>query len=1229
MGWNNPPLPWSELERRLSGRSRAPGTAGGASTAGDGAGGGGTDAAEPPPTAPHTAAPGAGAAPAEEAVPYAELHVHSHFSFLDGASAPEELVAEAARLRLAGIALTDHDGLYGAAVFAEAAELVARRRTSAHHVTDPAHITDPTHITDAPRAPDPPLTVYGAELSLGLDVPQLGVADPQGTHLLVLANGASGYHRLAAAITEGQLTGGAKGRPSYRLEELAAQANGEWAVLTGCRKGAVRQALAGASTRAQGADRARAELRRLTELFGQDQVFVELTSHGHPGDDVANERLAALAAEQGLPTIVTGNVHYASAAQAPLAEAMAAVRARRSLDELDAHLPASGAARLRSGAAQLRRFPRTPDAVTRTAPLARTLAFPLRAARPRLPQLPLPAGESQMSWLRRLVWEGAERRYGTFGRAVRERLERELEVIAQKDFPGYFLIVHDLVQEARRRGILCQGRGSAANSAVCFVLGITAVDSIRYDLPFERFLSSMRDEEPDIDVDFDSERREEIIQYVYDSYGRRNAAQVANIISYRPKAAIRDAAKALGYGPGQQRAWTKAMEQWRAIEEDPASPIPLPVQRLAQQFLSAPRHLGIHSGGMVLTERPVGEVCPIEHARMERRTVLQWDKESCASMGLVKFDLLGLGMLSALQKTMDLIADATGERWTLETVPKEEPGVYDMLCRADAIGVFQLESRAQLNTLPRLRPRSFYDLVIEIALIRPGPIQGGAVHPYLRRRNGTEEVTYPHPKLEPVLRRTLGVPLFQEQLMQMAMAVGDCSAEDADLLRRAMGSKRGEERIDALRDTLFAGMARNGITDEDAQHLYEQIQAFASFGFAESHSISFALLVYISSWFKLHYPAAFLAGLLRSQPMGFYAPRTLVADARRHGVEIRPVDVQRSGALSGLEARTAAEPGHEHGHGHGSAPETATGPAEPASPAGPSGPAGPAGPAGLSGSTRTAAHAGCTADEPVRALAPHEAEAQVPPFEPGAPDTSGAHRRDGAFAVRLGLSEIRGIEPATAERIVRARAAGPFHDLADLARRADLDRTRIEALAAAGACDSLGLSRREALWSAGPAAENRERFLPGIAVHVQPPLLPVLSREEQTTLDLWSTGIATGDHPLALLREELDARGITRSDRTRRTPPGTRVSIAGLVTHRQRPGTAGGITFLTVEDEVGTVNIVTFAQVWQRNRLVARSAPALIVHGLLERSPEGVVNVIAERFEPLAAPANVRSRDFH
>ena len=1164
MGWHNSPLSWEEFERRLSGRAPgaepAPGTE--PEPGAEPAPGAEPEPGAEPAPAPGTRAGSTGGAEDAPAVPYAELHAHSHFSFLDGASSPEQLVTEAARLGLSGLALTDHDGFYGAASFAEAAEAQAARE--ARDARERGR-----------EAPPPLLTVYGAELSLGLDAPQLGAADPAGTHLLVLARGAEGYHRLAGAITEAQLAGGEKGRPRYDIDALAAAGAGHWAVLTGCRKGGVRRALAAGAPRAEGEALAAAELDRLTARFGRDGVYVELTHHGHPDDDDRNARLAALAAERGLPTVVTGNVHYATRSNAPLAEAMAAVRARRSLAELDPHLPASGAAHLRSGAAMLRRFARFPDAVARTVPLARELAFPLRAARPRLPKLELPEGQTQMSWLRRLVRDGAADRYGSpLPEHHRARLEQELRVIEEKDFPGYFLIVHDLVREARSRGILCQGRGSAANSAVCYVLGITAVDAIFYNLPFERFLSSMRDEEPDIDVDFDSERREEIIQYVYRTYGRRNAAQVANVISYRPKAAVRDAAKALGYGPGQQRAWTRGLERRSELGPEADGAIPEPVRRLAEAFLTAPRHLGIHSGGMVLTERPVGEVCPIEHARMDDRTVLQWDKEGCETMGLVKFDLLGLGMLSALQKTMDLVAASTGERWAFDTIPKEEPGVYDMLCRADAVGVFQVESRAQLNTLPRLLPREFYDLVIEIALIRPGPIQGGAVHPYLRRRNGTEEESYPHPKLVPVLERTLGVPIFQEQLMQMAVAIGNCTGEDADLLRRSMGSKRGSERMDSLRGKLFAGMRENGIGDEDAKRLYEQIEAFASFGFAESHSISFALVVYVSSWFKLHYPAAFLAGLLRSQPMGFYSPRELLQDARRHGVEVRPADVQRSGAFAGLEPR-----------------------------------AGGTAPTGLDS---------CVSRE----------QPPVPPFDAAARDTSALHRRDGSFAVRLGLSEIRGIEAETAERIARARAAGPFADLADLARRADLDRSRIEALAAAGACASLGIGRREALWAAAPAADNRERFLPGIAVHVQPPLLPVLSQAEQTALDLWATGVTLDAHPLALLRDGLDARGVVRSDRVRQTPPGSTVEVAGLVTHRQRPGTAGGIVFITLEDEAGSVNVITWRDVWLRNRLVARASPALLIRGLLERSPEGVINVIADAFEPLAAPVGVSSRDF-
>jgi error-prone DNA polymerase len=768
--------------------------------------------------------------------------------------------------------------------------------------------------------------------------------------------------------------------------------------------------------------------------------------------------------------------------------------------------------------------------------------------------------------------------------------------------------VHDIVEEARNRGILCQGRGSAANSAVCYLLNITAVDSIRYGLPFERFLSALRDEEPDIDVDFDSDRREEIIQWVFDRYGRERAAQVCNVIQYRPKNAVRDIARALGYSPGQGDAFAKQVERWGSSLAAEEHGLPEPVADLATQLLKAPRHLGIHSGGMVLTERPVGEVVPIEHARMEKRTVIQWDKDDAAWMGLVKFDLLGLGMLAALQHCFDLVQDSTGEEWKLETIPKEEPAVYDMLCRADSIGVFQVESRAQMGLLPRLQPRKFYDLVIQIALIRPGPIQGGAVHPFVRRKQGLDPVTYPHPLLEPVLKRTLGVPVFQEQLMQMAIAVGGCSGEDADLLRRAMGSKRGEERIESLERKLFEGMARNGLTGKAAEHMYAQIKAFANFGFAESHSLSFALLVYASSWLKLHYPAAFLAGLLRAQPMGFYSASTLVSDARRHGVEVLRPDLGLSGADASLES--LVEP----------VEIASTLPEEPRTSIPPTVPEEPR-------EERAGRHEGPRAGLD-SCLDPDQPK--IREFDPSAPDESASHRRDGCFAVRLGLAGVRGIGPEVATRIVEERTAhGSYTSMENLVRRTGVVAEQLEALAASGALECLGLTRRQALWRAGSAALDQPGSLPGTLVEAQPLLFDDPTSTEVLADDLWATGVSTGDHPIGQLREELAGRGVLATADLATAPLDRRVEVGGLVTHRQRPATASGITFLSLEDEYGLVNVVCSVGVWQRYRRVARSSPALVVRGKLERSPEGVVNVVADHLEHLPIMVVHKSRDFH
>jgi error-prone DNA polymerase len=799
--------------------------------------------------------------PEAAVVPWAELHCHSCYSFLDGAATPGELVTEAARLGLETLAITDHDGMYGIPQFAQAA---ARLRGQGVRLG----------------------TVFGAELSLGLTSAQTGMPDPEGSHLLVLARNAEGYRRLCAVISAAQLAGAQKGRPVYDTGTLAGAHGGHWVVLTGCRKGPVPAALAAA-----GPGAAWRELGELTEMFGHENVMVELNCRHDPGDDERNDLLARLAALADVGVVATGNVHFAVPAQARLAQALAAIRARRSLKDQDGWLDAAGTAYLRSGqemAVLLRRYP---GVLERTAALGRECAFDFRVIAPDLPGASVPAGSghTEASWLRELVARKAPARYGPPGDervpGAYRQLARELEVIERLEFPGYFLIVHDIVEFCERENILCQGRGSAANSAVCYAIGITNVDPISHHLLFERFLSQGRDGPPDIDLDIEHRRREEVIQYVYETYGRDRAAQVANVITYRPRLALRDAGRALGYGtPG-----------WDAEDAPPA------VAELASQMQRLPRHLGIHSGGMVICDRPVGEVCPVEWARMPGRTVLQWDKDDCAYAGLVKFDLLGLGMLAALHDCFDLVEKHYGPRWTMATIPQEDPVVYQMLTEADTVGVFQVESRAQMATLPRLRPKQFYDLVIEVALIRPGPIQGGSVHPYLRRRDGRQDAAMPHESMRPALGKTLGVPLFQEQMMQLAIDCAGFDPAEADRLRQAMSAKRAPERIKELHDRLLDGMAERGIAPAVAEDIYAKILAFSNYGFPESHAISFAYLVYASAWLKRYYPAAFTAALLRNQPMGFYAPHSLVNDARRHGVVVHGVDVNASDALAVLE----------------------------------------------------------------------------------------------------------------------------------------------------------------------------------------------------------------------------------------------------------------------------------------------------------------------------------------
>ena len=1122
MGWENPEIPWRELERRLSGRPPLhsfPNGDGGDSPAWSHKRAAYTAADVPRPTS---------------AVPYGELHAHSSFSFLDGASGPEELVEEAVRLGLESLTLTDHDGVYGIVRFAEAAE--------AHGLS----------------------TGFGAELSLDVALPRtqaerdvaarVGVPDPPGTHLLALARDPDGYARLARTIGTAHLRGGAKGRPIYDdLDLLAEAADGHWLVLTGCRKGAVRKALDRG-----GKDAARRALGQLIDRFGRDNVAVELSYELDPLADERYDALTELAAQQHVPIVATSAAHYHGPPRRPLATALAAVRARSSLDEIDGWLPGWAGQHLRSGAEMAARFARWPGAVDTAARLAKEIAFPLSLIAPDLPPFRCPPGLDEMGYLRQLAYAGAAERFAGKPHEARayDMIEHELEIIEELHFPGYFLVVWEIAKFCRDNGILCQGRGSAANSAVCYALQITAIDAVYYGLMFERFLAPERGEPPDIDIDIESDRREEVIQHVYEIHGREHAAQVANVISYRPKSAVRDIAKALGYSPGQQDAWSKEIEcgyYWSTEVQQDVSDVPAKVVELAAELQNAPRHLGIHSGGMVMCDRPVIEVCPVEWGRMPQRTVLQWDKDDCAEIGLVKFDLLGLGMLSAIQYCFEFITAFHGVTYELATIPQEAPCVYDMLCAADSVGVFQVESRAQMATLPRLKPRVFYDLACEVALIRPGPIQGDSVHPFIRRKNGEEPVTYPHPKLEEPLKRTLGIPLFQEQLMQIAVAVADFTPSEADQLRRAMGSKRSRDRIEAMRIRLYDGMAANGITGSAADQIYEKIQAFAAFGFAESHSISFALLVYASSWLKRHYPAAFCAALLNAQPMGFYSPQSLIHDAKRHGIEIRKPSLVYSQAKASLE--------------------------------------------------------------------PWDGPSQCECLHAPQP------------AIRLGLASVRTIGDELAETIVAARDAdGPYTSMADLARRVGLGADaghRVEALATSGAFDPFGVSRRDALWAAGAAATARPGQLDVVTFdETVPPVLPEMTEPEQLIADMWATAMTPDVYPTAFIRPRLDALGVVSAAGLRRLDDRTRVTIGGVVTHRQRPATARGVTFLNLEDETGMVNVIVEETVWQRHRRVARESGGLLIRGMLEHTKDGVVNVLAERIDRLHLGLHTRSRDF-
>jgi error-prone DNA polymerase len=1052
---------------------------------------------------------------------FVEMHAQSAFSFLEGAELPEALVAEAAARGMSAIALLDRDGVYGAPRFHRAA------------------------VDAGIRA------LVGSELTL-----------TDGARLPVLVEDQEGWRNLCRLITGGKL-GAPKGKAALSLDDVAAHARG-----LVCLTGGARGPLA-AAVRAGDRESARQALDRLVGVFGRDGVFVEVQRHFDRAQERDLERLVALARAARLPLLAANQPLYARPGGRAVADVFTCIREKTDLDHAGRRLLANGERGLRDATTMIDVFHDLPDAVAASGELALRLGFTLKDLGYRFPDFPLPPDTSAQAHLRDLVARGVRGRYGARGplaERARRQVAHELDIIGRLDLAGYFLIVWDIVQFCRDNDILVQGRGSAANSAVCYALGITAVDPVGMDLLFERFLSETRGEWPDIDLDLPSgERREAAIQYVYRRYGRHGAGMTANVISYRGRSAAREVGKALALPADMQDRLARLVENWgyqdpagvltRHLAEagcDTTHPRIRKFAALWTRLQDLPRHLGQHSGGMIIAAGRLDDVVPLEPATMPGRVVVQWDKDDCAALGIVKVDLLGLRMMSALQESIALVTE-TGAHVDLARLPPDDPAVYRMLQRADTIGVFQVESRAQMATLPRIHPERFYDLVVQIAIIRPGPIVGDMVHPYVRRRRGREPVTYAHPSLEPILARTLGVPLFQEQLLRIAMVAAGFSGSEAEELRRAFGFKRSERRMAEVEVKLRDGMARQGITGDAADQIVHQVTSFALYGFPESHSSSFALLAYASAYLKAHHAPAFYTALLNNQPMGFYHAATVVTDARRHAVRILPVDVTRSEWHCTLQAV------------------------------------------------------------------------------------------DGGWAVRLGLRYVKGLRERAAHALVAARTERPFVSARDLAVRAGLDRSEMDTLAAIGALAPLGGTRRANLWRVAeqhpgplfapqPTAEYPERR-DGPSGNeadgrVSSLCLRDMTEEERLLADYAGTGITLGRHPMAMRRSELGARGVVRAADLAQHMDGERVRVAGSVIVRQRPGTAKGFVFLSLEDETGIANVIVTPDLFARYRLPLVSEPFLLVDGILQLQ-DNVVSIRAARVEPLRRLAHVvPSHDF-
>lgn len=1068
---------------------------------------------------------------------YIELHCSSAFSFLEGGSQPDALIERAAKLSMPALALADRNGLYGAARFHTAA---VRSGIRAHIGAEIA------------------VSTFGRMLTPQSWLPNQCPAQPP--RLLLLCTSQIGYQNLCQLITRFKMRESTKAEGSATLDDIEEFSAG-LICLTGGDEGPLAAALG------QGEGRAASKmLDRLKDIFGPANLYVELQRHGRRDQECRNQSLLSLASSLHLPLIAANGVRYATESDRELLDVFTAIRHHTTLDCAGRLLAANAQRLLRPAAEMAALFRDVPEAIANTSIVSQRLQFTLNNLGYEFPHYPVPTGETMDGFLTKRVDEGVRKRYGNPFKQhllakAQAQVEHELKLIAKLGFAGYFLIVWDLIRYCQKHGILVQGRGSAANSAVCYALEITAVDPVGMELLFERFLSESRGEWPDIDLDLPSgDEREKVIQYCYERYGMLGAAMTANVITYRGRSAAREVGKALGFEEetvARLSGLVNRME-WRGENDtmaryfdqagfDVRHPRIARYLKLCQRLHDMPRHLGQHSGGMVICADMLNRVVPLERASMPGRTVVQWDKEDCADLGLIKVDLLGLGMMAVLKECIDLIPHHYNKQIDLATLP-EDPVVYKTLCKADTVGMFQVESRAQMASIPHNAPVKFYDLVVQVAIIRPGPIVGKMMHPYMRRRQGKEEVTYPHPSLEPVLRRTLGVPLFQEQLLRMAMTVASFTGAEAEELRRAVGMRRSMQRMCNLEGRLREGMTRNGIDPAAQDNIVQGISSFAMYGFPESHAASFALIAYASAYLKVHYLAAFTCAILNNQPMGFYAPAVLIKDAQRHGLRVKPIDVQRSQSTCSVE------------------PEA-----------------------------------------------------------------------NGTLSLRLGFNYARGLQRSVADAIVYARThMGEFQSVDDLAERVTaLNRRDLVTLARIGALNSIGdvEHRRDALWQVEEAARVvgpllRKAASSHTATHIKTPLRK-MTDEERLASDYAGTGLTTGPHPMAYHRAELRREGIVTARDLEHHVNHQRVSIAGCVIARQRPGTAKGFVFLSLEDETGIANVIILPDIFEANRIVVTRSRILRIDGQLQLH-DGVVHVKAREVIPLdLTKAEMRSHDFY